>query len=195
MTNPYATPRSLQSARPTYRPNVVNSWICWIARGCDLQIGHAEPSRELLLHGHLFWTLAPLILATGGPLFFLAVAFIDEHPQPVWIAPYILAGLCLAIGGLGLLARERVVFTPTHIHKFGPFGRQRQLAWSTVTYVVFGNGGAVRLVSESGIQIRIPSDMVGIVDMVAFLDRYLPPDVLEECSIDLCKYRRFLGIV
>ena len=71
--------------------------------------------------------------------------------------------------------------------------RTQRLVWTEIISVTFANRGAIRLLSVKGKSMRVSSDLVGVVDMVDVLERFLPGGALDDCKEDLHKYRKFVG--
>ena len=133
------------------------------------------------------------MVALGGPIVSPIVALLNPPAPHEWWAPWFIAGICFVAGGLGLIAAERVIFSPDCVRKIGPFWRRRRMRWPDVVSVDFEKNSDIVLVSVNGTRIRITPDLVGVTDMVDVLEYCLPDDVLEDCAIDLDTYRRFVG--
>ena len=162
-------------------------------RGCDLQFGLPPKSDNLVLRGHVLSTAFLWLVTIGGPTFSAVAALCNTHPLPDWRGPWFISAACVILGVFGLLVRERVVFTPDYIRKTGPFMRTQCLAWTEIVSVTFARAGLIRLFSATGSSIRVPPDLVGVVDMVDVLERFLPLSVLDDCKDNLRIYRKFVG--
>jgi hypothetical protein len=100
----------------------------------------------------------------------------------------------VALAVVGLVVGERVVLTSESIRKTGPFMRQQKMAWADVASITFQKDGDMALLSIQGSRITVSPYLAGVVDMLDSLERYLPQAVLQDCGIDLARYRAAVAL-
>jgi hypothetical protein len=131
----------------------------------------------------------------GGPIVVAIVATVNPPDPADWLAPWCLGIFCLLLGGTGsVFANESVRISAERITKFGPFFRQRTVAWGDIMAVTFDPYGGITLLAASGARVHVTADMSGIADFPNLLEQYLPEQVRRECEENLARYRRFLGV-
>lgn len=192
--NPYASPSTPSSAprRAPFEPRPVARLICMILRGGNRPAKRDSDTGELILGPSRIAQKICWFAALGGPAGALILCLVDPPPPHEWWALWALGAFCLALGSIGIVAKERVYVSAERVRKEGPFFRRRTASWRDVVSVTISRSGSLTLVSTGGTRITVEPNLAGIVDFPDMLEQHLSPEIWGDSEADLSGWRRFV---
>jgi hypothetical protein len=116
-----------------------------------------------------------LFVMLGAPTGILIAALVAPPTPQEWWIPWVMGTGFLALGTLGILAKERVYVSAERVRKEGPFFWQRTAYWRDVASVTINDGGCLTLVSKDDTLVSVTPGLVGVADFADMLERHLPP--------------------